>query len=288
MTAFFRAANLDDGREALRRYAGAFAGSVAVADDLLAASETDEPVRNSRAARYRRLHQMLAVQKIASTGGSALGRLPPLERAALLLTSLEGFSYATVADILDLDHAAVRSLLQAARQRLNPADQGPIRVAVLADASGDVRDVVETVCSLGHRICGIVADMAGMRDLVRRESPDLVLAEVTGLTLMQDLQREIRVPVVFLSNQAVRMIQRDGAPALVLAKPVLPSALAAILAVVLQRRTTARPSEYRPLLAASGASARLPCSMSADRGTTSFPSPAPLPATFRGSRATAS
>lgn len=294
MAELFRASDVNDGRGALQRYAGAFVGSAAVADDLVAASEADEPSCESRIARYRRLHQALDAMDFPCNGASALGRLPPLERAALLLTSLEGFSYATVASILDLDQAAVRSLLQAARQRLNPADQGQVRVAILADKAGDVRAVVEAVCGLGHRICGVATDVAMLQRMVREEHPDLVVAELTfgdgpgGLTIMQDIRREISVPVVFVADHAHRLIQRDGAPALVLAKPLLPSALAAIVAIVLQRHADARPNEYLLRHAACGSSIRPPCPTSAGRETASFPMLGHPPGTFHGLRAAGS
>jgi CheY-like chemotaxis protein len=293
MSIFFRDADLDDGRVALRRYAAAFVGSAARAEHLVEAAEASKPSGESRVAYFRRLHRaLLALEGRSHRSASALGRLPPLERAALLLTTLEGFNYAVVAAILELDHASVRGLLQAARQRLNPADRRPVRVAIFDDSPADVRAIVEAVCSLGHRVCGIAGTLPAACRVMQQEKPDLVLTELVlghgacGLAAVRDSSGDRSVPVVFVTRHAQRLIERDGAPALLLAKPLFAPALAAILAGVLLPSASARPREYPFHRSASGASARLPRLTSADRETASFPLPAPLLRASRSSRAT--
>ncbi len=52
---------------------------------------------------------------------AALKRLPPLERTALLLTTVEGWSYAELADALGTSDGALRAAVSRARQKLEVA-----------------------------------------------------------------------------------------------------------------------------------------------------------------------
>jgi RNA polymerase sigma-70 factor (ECF subfamily) len=51
----------------------------------------------------------------------ALRRLTPIERAALILTTLEGWSYAEVAEALDTTEGALRAAVSRARDKLEVA-----------------------------------------------------------------------------------------------------------------------------------------------------------------------
>lgn len=51
----------------------------------------------------------------------ALGRLTPLERAALILTAIDGWSYADVAGVLQTTEGALRAAVSRARDKLEVA-----------------------------------------------------------------------------------------------------------------------------------------------------------------------
>lgn len=52
----------------------------------------------------------------------ALGRLPTLERAALVLTTLEGWSYDELADVMQTTPGALRAAVSRARRKLEDGD----------------------------------------------------------------------------------------------------------------------------------------------------------------------
>jgi len=224
---------------ALSRYAGAYLGSAALASQVIEASTGGTPPMDSAIMRFRDLHRVLIPLAMAAGGSaSALDRLPPPERAALLLTTLEGFSYADVAIILQVSHAEVRRLVAGARERLKSADRHPLRIMILDLEPAGVRTLVEALCSLGHRVCGITDDAQAVRAILRRERADLLLAEAGGPNATEacdkafQIGREHAIPVVFVTDDSVRLIERDAAPVLIVAKPFIPSTLAAVFDMV--------------------------------------------------------
>jgi DNA-directed RNA polymerase specialized sigma24 family protein len=120
----------------LRRYARAISGSQERGDQYIrVALETIvqepgriEPDGNVKLQLFQLFHEVWAMvdSAIRSRGGAPAGRtieaqlgaLPPLERQALLLVSLERFSVAQAAEILRKSAGDVRRLIDEAREDL--------------------------------------------------------------------------------------------------------------------------------------------------------------------------
>jgi RNA polymerase sigma-70 factor (ECF subfamily) len=76
----------------------------------------DEP--DQQVSEFADPEQAAADREIAARLDRALGALPPTQRAALLLTEVQGLSNQQVADIMNLGVRAVESLLARARRTL--------------------------------------------------------------------------------------------------------------------------------------------------------------------------
>lgn len=66
-------------------------------------------------------------QELSEKVHHALGKLPPNQRAALVLNKLRGLSYAEVAEVMDASLPAVKSLLSRARSNLKEMLQPYLR-----------------------------------------------------------------------------------------------------------------------------------------------------------------
>lgn len=267
----------------LRRYAQAFSGSPDAAaravQNCLAMSSDIGTV--SRGRIYRRLQEALADQTGEPVHASALTKLPEAERAAFLLSVLEGFCDADIGDILDVAAFEVRGLIQRAQNLFHDAEPLPSRVLIVADRTSDTRVMARTVCQLGHRVCGIASDRLTAERLARNERPDLVLAELglgngeSARVIALGLKRSMGVPFVLVGRFRPDLLSDDLPASLVIDRPMFAEALWGVLRAALGEAGTAnpcrpaRPGEYHRWRRSSDASGQWPRESPEGRGTRS-------------------
>jgi DNA-directed RNA polymerase specialized sigma24 family protein len=178
-----------------------------------------------------------------------IGRLP---RQAFLLVSLEGFSEAEAADILDTDVSNLRDLVKEAGREL--AAEIATDVLIIEDEALIAMDLEHLVEELGHRVVGVARTHAKALALAKANAPGLILADIhladnsSGLDAVNELLRSLEVPVIFITAYPERFLTGERPePAFLIAKPFQPSAVSAVISQALFFERNARRSDRRAM-----------------------------------------
>ncbi len=217
----------------LRRYARALTGSQSTGDAFvratLEAALADEALKQSleggRVALYRAFNKVWASAYLdAEPGGTGqsdhesaaqdrLGRITPLNRQALLLTTLEDFSPAQAGQIMDLETAQVEALVAEAVADID--SESATNVLIIEDEPLISMQLEDLVSSLGHEIFGTAATRTQAKELVSNGAPGLVLADIqladgsSGLDAVDDILKIADVPVIFITAYPERLLTGD-------------------------------------------------------------------------------
>ena len=217
----------------LRRYARALTGSQATGDAFvratLEAALADEQLKKSldggRVPLYRAFNKVwssayLEVSDTQSGSGAhedaANGRLKsitPLNRQALLLTTLEDFSIPQTAEIMELEPEKVEALVQEAVAEIDR--ETATSVLIIEDEPLISMQLEDLVQSLGHEICGTAATRTQAQQVVNEKTPGLVLADIqladgsSGLDAVDDILAIGSVPVIFITAYPERLLTGD-------------------------------------------------------------------------------
>ncbi len=217
----------------LRRYARALTGSQATGDafvrQTLEAALADSDVANSleggRVPLYRAFNKIwssayleVADNDTATTlheqaAHDRLRAITPLNRQALLLTTLEDFSLSQTAQIMDLEEDAVQSLVQEAVSEIDR--ESTTSVLIIEDEPLISMQLEDLVTSLGHEVCGTAATRTQALEVVAEHTPGLVLADIqladgsSGLDAVDDILAIDSVPVIFITAYPERLLTGD-------------------------------------------------------------------------------
>jgi CheY-like chemotaxis protein len=216
----------------LRRYARALTGSQHTGDTFvratLEAALADDALQQSlsggRVPLYRAFNKVwssayLEVPEAAAAGGAGeleaaaqarLSTITPLNRQALLLTTLEDFSIEDTARIMDLEPDQVDSLIQEAIEEIDR--ESTTSVLIIEDEPLISMQLEDLVRSLGHEICGMAATRTQAQQVVAETRPGLVLADIqladgsSGLDAVDDILAIGDVPVIFITAYPERLL----------------------------------------------------------------------------------
>ena len=217
----------------LRRYARALTGSQSTGDAFvratLEAALADQTLKSSleggRVPLYKAFNKVWASAYLevpdAEDGQRphedvATGRLraiTPLNRQALLLTTLEDFSMDEAGDIMGLDGSRVQSLVQEAVEEIDR--ETATSVLIIEDEPLIAMQLEDLVQSLGHEICGTAATRAQAQQVIAERTPGLVLADIqladgsSGLDAVDDILAMGSVPVIFITAYPERLLTGD-------------------------------------------------------------------------------
>lgn len=220
----------------LRRYARALSGSQASGDAFvratLEAALADEELKRSleggRVPLYRAFHKVWASAYLdAAPGGvgdiasgdheagaqASLGTITPLNRQALLLTTLEDFSPAQAGQIMDLSTEEVEGLVAEAVSEIDR--EQATSVLIIEDEPLISMQLEDLVTGLGHEVCGTAATRTQAVESVQKSSPGLVLADIqladgsSGLDAVDDILAIESVPVIFITAYPERLLTGD-------------------------------------------------------------------------------
>ena len=153
-----------------------------------------------------------------------LAALAPLDRQVLLLVSLEGFSVADAARILDISEDEAHEKLTEARTEIQR--QTGARVLIVEDEPVIAMDIAAT--------------------LAEEHRPGLVLADIqlkdgdSGITTVQEILTSIDVPVIFVTGFPERLLTGEHVePAFLITKPFDPETLKIAIGQALSLSTPA-------------------------------------------------
>ena len=217
----------------LRRYARALTGSQATGDAFvratLEAALADDQLKSSleggRVPLYRAFNSVWSSAYMdigpepadgddhEALARARLGAITPLNRQALLLTTLENFSVEQAAEIMNLEPEAVKSLVQEAIEEIDR--ESSTNVLIIEDEPLISMQLEDLVQSLGHEICGTAATRTQAQEVVAEKTPGLVLADIqladgsSGLDAVDDILSISNVPVIFITAYPERLLTGD-------------------------------------------------------------------------------
>jgi len=226
----------------LRRYARAITGTQASGDAYAVATlETileDRSVFDDglapRVALFKVLHSIWTSSDVDSTTpptgleGKAHAHLANLThgtREALLLHTIEGFSFAEVGSIMGVPDTEAHSLVNIARDEMARVISGA--VLIIEDEPIIAMDLEAMVADMGHRITGNARTRAEAVEIGQADKPDLILADIqladnsSGIDAVNDLLGALGdVPVIFITAFPERLLTGERPePAFLIPKP---------------------------------------------------------------------
>ena len=142
-----------------------------------------------------------------------LKAITPLNRQALLLTTLEDFSIDQTAEIMELEPSEVENLVQDAVDEIDR--ESATSVLIIEDEPLISMQLEDLVKSLGHEICGTAATRSQALEVVAEQTPGLVLADIqladgsSGLDAVDDILAIDSVPVIFITAYPERLLTGD-------------------------------------------------------------------------------
>ena len=225
----------------LRRYARALTGSQTSGDAFAAAALeailVDRSVldgTNVRPGIFKVLYSIWASAGAPIEEGESgarakaqkhLAKLTNNSREALLLHTIEGFSFEEVGMIIGVDEQEASQLVQIARREMADSVMGS--VMIIEDEAIIAMDIESIVADMGHRITGIARTRSEAVKLGKADVPDLILADIqladnsSGIDAVNDLLAELgQRPVIFITAFPERLLTGDKPePAFLISKP---------------------------------------------------------------------
>ena len=228
----------------LRRYARALTGSQNTGDAFvkatleaaLADEDLAQSLRGGRVPLYRAFNKVWASASLEvreevgaqslheSAAQDQLRKITPLNRQALLLTTVEDFSTAETGEIMDMAEDDVNQLVREAVEEIER--ETSTSVLIIEDEPLISMQLEDLVRSLGHDICGTAATRSQAQKIVAEQTPGLVLADIqladgsSGLDAVDDILAIDSVPVIFITAYPERLLTGDRPePTYLITKP---------------------------------------------------------------------
>jgi CheY-like chemotaxis protein len=238
----------------LRRYARALTGTQSSGDAYVRAALTALLAGKSdlssdlppRVALYRLFHviwastttsqldQDVSVNVRQLTPEERLRSLTSSDRAALLLTAVEGFSLSEAGKILDETAEEVEQSIVEAQHAIER--QLASRVLIIEDESIIALDLENLVIELGHKVVGTAASKDEAVAKARAQQPGLVLADInlgeggSGIDAVTEILHSFDIPVIFVTAYPERLLTGERPePTYLITKPFLPETVQATI-----------------------------------------------------------
>nr|WP_316656208.1 response regulator [uncultured Gellertiella sp.] len=169
---------------------------------------------------------------------SHLSSLPTRAKQAFLLTTVEGFTAGETAEILKVDDAAVRPLLDAASREIS--GQIATDIMIIEDEPLIAMDIEQMLQELGHYVTGIARTHREAVELFKKTKPKMVLADIqladgsSGLDAIADILKEVSIPVIFITAFPERLLTGERPePTFLVTKPFNPDVVKAMISQAL-------------------------------------------------------
>ena len=228
----------------LRRYARALTGSQSTGDAFvqatleaaLADQDLADTLKGGRVPLYAAFNKVWssAYMEVAeeedagdfkeAAARDQLKKVTPVNRQALLLTTVEDFTAEEAAEIMSMGEADVESLVREAIEEIER--ENTTSVLIIEDEPLISMQLEELVRSLGHDICGTAATRTQAQEVVASQTPGLVLADIqladgsSGLDAVDDILAIDSMPVIFITAYPERLLTGDRPePTYLITKP---------------------------------------------------------------------
>ncbi|SFD03413.1 response regulator [Tropicimonas isoalkanivorans] len=156
-----------------------------------------------------------------------LSKLTPNTREALLLHTVEGFTFEEIGEIMNISADEAGQLVDLARDEMQQAILG--RVMIIEDEAIIAMDLEGIVAMMGHEVTGIARTRDAAVKMAMRDRPDLILADIqladnsSGIDAINEILPELDVPVIFITAFPERLLTGERPePAFMIAKPYQP------------------------------------------------------------------
>lgn len=167
----------------------------------------------------------VAAEGIEGRAQAHMAKLTKNTREALLLHTIEDFSYQETARIMQIAPEDAEFLVDRARQEM--ADSVAGRVMIIEDEAIIAMDLESLVTEIGHRVVGIARTHESAVKLGNEERPDLILADIqladnsSGIEAVQELLETLgNIPVIFITAFPERLLTGERPePAFLISKP---------------------------------------------------------------------
>ncbi len=226
----------------LRRYARALTGSQQAGDRYAAATleallidrSVFKTASSERVALFSAFHSIWSSVgtpvESNETGLSAqamvhLSRLTSNTREALLLNTIEEFSVADIAEIMQTDLQDVDHLLKTAHDELTRSVSG--NILIIEDEAIIALHIKMIVTELGHNVTAVARRHADAVKLAANQRPDLILSDIhladgsSGIDAVNEiLEQAGDIPVIFITAYPERLLTGERPePAFLITKP---------------------------------------------------------------------
>ena len=241
----------------LRRFARALTGAqqsgdayvAATLESILADRSLFDADLNPRIALYRIfLHTWQAIptnltlDRPASEAEAAvtrnLGAIPVAPRIAFLLSAVESFSTAEIAQTLDCTEAEAVDLIDQAGRGI--ATQIRTKVLIIEDEPLIALDLQYLVEQLGHEVTTTARTHTEAVRAAMKGNPGLILADIqladgsSGLEAVNEILGSLEAPVIFITAFPERFLTgRAPEPAFLIAKPFSAESVKAVISQAL-------------------------------------------------------
>ncbi len=242
----------------LRRFARALTGTqqggdayaMATLEALIADPASFDQQLEPRVALYRaflKVWNSISLNQAADTPqslaqlGSArrnLAALTPPARVAFLLSSVEGLDTEQIAAAMDRSPEDVHALVHDAGREI--AQQITTDVLIIEDEPIIAMDLESLVTSLGHNVVGVARTRREAGEVVSRQTPGLVLADIqladgsSGVDAVNDILSSFEVPVIFVTAYPERFLTGERPePAFLITKPFRAETIKAVISQAL-------------------------------------------------------
>ncbi|AZQ67380.1 response regulator [Silicimonas algicola] len=228
----------------LRRYARALTGTqgsgdryaLAALEAVVADPDGVGDASSVKVGLFRAFHQIWSSSgtPVASEDDGAilesraqwrLSGLTANTREALLLKSVEEFSFDEVAAIMQVETSEAEDLYEMAQDDLARLVTGS--VLIIEDEAIIAMDLQSIVSAMGHRVTGIARTYDGAVALGAKETPDLILADIqladksSGIDAVNSLLAKLgERPVIFITAFPERLLSGEKPePPFLITKP---------------------------------------------------------------------
>ena len=167
-----------------------------------------------------------------------LQTMAPRARQAFLLVAVEELTAAEAAEVMGVSGHELSQLLDEAGREI--ASQIATDILIIEDEPLIAFDLQAIVTRLGHRVIAVARTRSQAVDVVKHQSPGLILADVqladdtSGIDAVNDILTDHSLPVVFITAYPERLLTGTRPePAFLITKPFQPSIVTAIVSQAL-------------------------------------------------------